>query len=133
MAGRLSRWYMAAFIVGFLYVLSWVFMAGFGGSVVQVDFSMYPELEGMEMVVAVQEGESLRAELFRRGPTRLTGVKVPLGTHRLWIEHPDHPSDTVVVEAALRGAQYLFYAFHRSDWVDGARVRRVGVDDDLPD
>ncbi len=46
MAGRLSRWYMAAAVAGGLYFLGWLFAAGYFGAVIQVDFQWAPALEG---------------------------------------------------------------------------------------
>lgn len=129
MAGRISRWYAAAFGVGLLYLVAWVVMAGFGGAVVQVDFNVYPELEGTVVVI---DGDSV-GTLFRRGRQRLSGFRVELGEHRVTLRHDALPSDTFRVDAELRGAQYVVYAYPEGDWVGDEYRRRIALGDWYPD
>jgi len=129
MAGRLSRWYAAALIVGLLYLIAWVAMAGFGGAVVQVDFNVYPQLEGT--VVAI-DGDSV-GTLFRRGRQRLTGFRVKLGEHTVTLRHDSLPSDTVRVNAELRGVQYVVYAYPEGGWRDEVYRHYIGLGHRYPD
>ncbi len=129
MSGRLSRWYAAAGIVGLLYLTSWVFAAGFGGSVIQVQWGAYPELEGAEVAI---DGE-VAGTLFRRGRRTLSGFKVKLGEHRVSIVHPDLPSDTAVVVAEVRGVQYMLFAYEESEGYGPDRVHRIGLGPRFPD
>lgn len=128
MFGRLSRWYMAALTVGLIYVGAWVWM-GFRGAVIQVEWGAFPELEGAEVVI---DGAAA-GTLFRRGRQTLSGFRVPLGEHRVWIPHPERAADTAVVSVELRGAQYLLYAFPHSVRTDDGYERRVGLDVRIPD
>lgn len=129
MAGRLSRWYAAALGVGLLYLTAWVFMAGFGGAVIQVDFNVYPELEGT--VVAI-DGDSAGV-LFGRGRQRLSGFRVKLGEHTVTLRHDSLPSDTARVSATLRGTQHVVYAYPEGERRDGVYRRYVGLGPRLPD
>ena len=128
MAGRLSRWYAAALFAGLLYMIAWVMM-GFGGAVIQVDFNMYPELDGTVVLV---DGDSAGV-LFRRGRQRLSGFRVDLGRHEVALRHPTLPSDTIRVNAELRGVQYVVYAFPEGEWRDGEYRRYVALGRDYPD
>lgn len=129
LGGRLSRWYAAAFVAGLAYLVGWVFVAGFGGAVVQVDFQVYPGLEGTVVVI---DGDSV-GTLFRRGRQRLSGFRVGLGEHRVTLRHETLPADTFRVQAELRGAQYVVYAYPDGEWVGEEYRRRIALGRSYPD
>ncbi|MEQ9400268.1 MAG: hypothetical protein RJQ04_13985 [Longimicrobiales bacterium] len=128
MSGRLMRWYAAAGFVGLVYVGVWVYM-GFGSAVIQVQWGYFPELEGSEVMI---DGE-VAGVLFRRGRQTLSGFRVGRGDHAVSIVHPEYASDTFVVSADLRGAQYLLFAFERRRRIPEGLEVWIGLGPRVPD
>lgn len=119
---------MAGALVAGAYFVAWFFLSGWGGAVVQVDFNHMPELEGASVFI---DGDSA-GTLFGRGRQRLSGFRVGLGEHRVFLRHPGHVSDTATVQADLRAAQYLVYAYPgRRRGPD--RLRSIRILHRLPD
>lgn len=130
MAGRISRWYAGVAVAGVLYLIGWVFVAGYGGAVIQVEWGYVPKLEGAEVVI---DGE-VAGTLFRRGRQTLSGFRVPLGRHEVRVRLEEYDAVPYFVEADVRGAQYPIYAWTESRWQpDGSRRRQVRLGKNVPD
>ena len=125
---RLLRWRAAAVIAGAFIFGAYFYASGITKAVIQVDFGPAPFLEGATVLV---DGDSAGV-LFRRGRRRLTGFRVKVGEHTVQVVHDEYRGLPATVDADLRGAQYVLWAFPDSRRTDDGYERIIELRDSPP-
>lgn len=92
-------------LIGLGIISVFAFKALFGGStyIIQIEFGMFKELEGTEVVI---DGE-LAGTLKKLGGATRTGFKVKEGSHEVMLRHPDYRSLPTTVQTGTGGERVM--------------------------
>ena len=101
---RALSWRLGLVVLGIITVLAWRALAGGSTYIIQIEFGMFKELEGTEVVI---DGE-LAGTLKKLGGATRTGFKVKgEGAHEVVLRHPDYRSLPTTVQTGIGGERVM--------------------------